>query len=541
MLKKNRNGNQIASDLPLRWGKCLDADSKEGQICSDSIKGDLGMRAKIYASLTATAVAAFAATPGMADITSAEVVGLWMDLAEETDQAVSIGSQTTAGDTMILEDYEISIVTPEGEFSANVEWIKLRETGDGSVEITMSPDATFEGDFEAEGDGASFAGHFSTDMVALVSGSVDDLRYEYSATSYSIVLDDFKADDADVVIDAEVTLSGLIGDYGLALSDDDSRKISGSFGVDSVDVNASASSAKNEGSFGMLYELSDVDLSYSGDLPTAAMLEDVMTSGFSMALAMSYGGADFDLSFADKRTSFAANGSAGNLSTDISVSPERVSYAASAKALDYTIRSSEMPIPEVQLGVGEVEFNLDVPLAQTEEPVGFSFLTAIRDLSINENIWSMFDPGQVLPRDPATVVVDISGKLRWLVDLVNIDPAADPDEIPAEAHSLSINDVTVTFGGAQLDGDGAFTFNNDNRELFGGAPQPIGKLNVGLRGGFGLMDKLTAMGLIPQDAAMGMRGMIAMFARPGDNADHFISDLAVTEEGAVMVNGQRIQ
>jgi hypothetical protein len=149
----------------------------------------------------------------------------------------------------------------------------------------------------------------------------------------------------------------------------------------------------------------------------------------------------------------------------------------------------------------------------------------------------MFDPGGVLPRDPATLVVDIAGKANWLVDI--FDPAiaeAPMDQPPGEFHSLSVNELLLRLAGAELTGSGDFTVNNDAP-----VPMPAGTLNLQLVGGNALIDKLVQMGLLPEDQAMGARMMLGLFARPGAGEDTLVSEITVQEDGSVLANGQRIR
>ena len=54
------------------------------------------------------------------------------------------------------------------------------------------------------------------------------------------------------------------------------------------------------------------------------------------------------------------------------------------------------------------------------------------------------------------------------------------------------------------------------------------------------MDKLVAAGLVPQEQLMGAQMMIGMFAKPnGDDA--FTSEVEVSGDGQVLVNGQRMR
>ena len=88
---------------------------------------------------------------------------------------------------------------------------------------------------------------------------------------------------------------------------------------------------------------------------------------------------------------------------------------------------------------------------------------------------------------------------------------------------------------------GDFTLDNSDMSTFPGMPKPVGAVNVALEGGNGLMDKLVAMGLLPEEQAMGARMMMGLFAVPGDAPDTLKSKVEFTEDGQVLANGQRIK
>jgi hypothetical protein len=114
--------------------------------------------------------------------------------------------------------------------------------------------------------------------------------------------------------------------------------------------------------------------------------------------------------------------------------------------------------------------------------------------------------------------------------------AEEMTEAPGQINSLDINKVLLTLAGAELSGEGAFTFNNS-----GPVPMPAGTMNMMLTGANGLLDTLVNMGLVPEEQAMGARMMMGLFAKPGNGPDTLVSEIEVQENGAVLANGQRIR
>jgi hypothetical protein len=185
-----------------------------------------------------------------------------------------------------------------------------------------------------------------------------------------------------------------------------------------------------------------------------------------------------------------------------------------------------------------------MPLAKSDEPSDFAFGLTLGDFVTSDDLWSMFDPSKVLPRDPATISLDLTGKAMMLLDLFDPDQmeAVENGEVmPAELNAITLRKLLVSVAGAELSGTGDFTFDNNDLESFDGFPKPTGGIDIALVGGNGLMDKLVQMGLLPEEQAMGARMMMGLFTRPGEGDDSLTSKVEINAEGHILANGQRVQ
>jgi hypothetical protein len=168
----------------------------------------------------------------------------------------------------------------------------------------------------------------------------------------------------------------------------------------------------------------------------------------------------------------------------------------------------------------------------------------LEGLSIDDMIWMIFDGGEVLPRDPATLILELTGKGNWFVDITDPEAVAEFEEnprAPGDIQALSLNRLLLTVAGAELNGTGDFTFDSSDLATFDGMPRPEGSATFNLIGANGLLDKLVQMGILPEDQAMGARMMMGIFARPGNGEDTLTSTIEVNSEGAVLANGQRLR
>ena len=163
---------------------------------------------------------------------------------------------------------------------------------------------------------------------------------------------------------------------------------------------------------------------------------------------------------------------------------------------------------------------------------------------MSDMLSSIFDPSGTLPHDPATILVDLNGKMRVLVDM--FDPNIEEimmttDSPPAELHAVTLNNLLVSAAGAELSGAGDFSFDNNDLVTYGGMPAPSGAIDLKLVGANGLMDKLVAMGLIGDQEVMGARMGMGMLAVAGEGEDTLISKIEMTADGQIIANGQRIK
>ena len=163
---------------------------------------------------------------------------------------------------------------------------------------------------------------------------------------------------------------------------------------------------------------------------------------------------------------------------------------------------------------------------------------------MSELLWNMVDPGAALPRDPATIALNLTGLVTPFVNFYDPEAVAELESsglMPGELNALTLNNLTIEAAGAKLAGAGSFTFDNSDLQTFGGVPRPNGQVELSLDGANALIDKLIAMGLMTSEDAMGARMMISMFAVPGDGPDNLKSTIQINEEGHVLANGMRIQ
>ncbi|MCG6904276.1 MAG: DUF2125 domain-containing protein, partial [Rhodobacter sp.] len=371
-----------------------------------------------------------------------------------------------------------------------------------------------------------------------------EINYDFAAPSVNVGLASLMVDGEAIDAKGEIALSDLDGQY--VVSQGDMTQVSSVMAASRMLITAAANEPGGSGTFAMNLDYADITGSSNGSLMAMAdpaAISKALAAGMSTASTLGHGAASFALDFMDGSDTFNLDGTADSGAIKISMNADALSYGVSNTGLDIKFSGSEIPLPEVAFAVGEIGTSFLMPVAPSDTPGDFGLGFTLRDLTVSDMIWGMVDAGRQLPHDPATLVIDLSGKANWLIDIFDPENAEKMDmEMPAELHALDINAMQLSIAGAELTGNGAFTFNMKDLSTFDGMPAPTGAIDLKLVGGNGLIDKLIAMGLLPEEQAMGARMMLGLFARPGDGPDTLTSKIEVDgATGAVSANGQRLQ
>ena len=483
-------------------------------------------------------------TASIADVTSQEVWNDWYNYMTSYGYEVTVSPEVTS-DSVIVDGMKMSMPLPDngGTINVNLGKISFKDNGDGTVSVMLSDISPLT--ISANNDFSVSLNYDISDMSMVVSGSAEDMTYTYSAPQMALsiadlVVDGEKLDDAKL----DIVLTNLSGTSNSKM--EGLRKLAQNFTAEKLTYDF-ALAEPNNGDFSMTIKGSMADLAGKFDSSIPAEMDfskmaDALDSGFASGGTLSWGAGGYDFASSERGNSVTGSSSSESGSLTFALSRDALNYAGTAKGTKASFTSSDLPFP-VEITSAESVFNLLMPAGPSDEPKDYNFTLKMIDFNVNDMIWSMADPTGKLPHDPATVVLDLNGKGNWFIDIMNPEEAAANSEkfdVPGELHSLELKDLQLKVAGADLTGNGAFTFNNDDLETFDGIPAPSGELNLKLVGGNALMDNLVAMGLLPEDQAMGVRMMMGLFA-VASGEDTLTSKIEVKEDGSVLANGQRLQ
>ena len=485
----------------------------------------------------------------MANLSAQEVWDDWKSYLSGTGYEVG-GAENLSGGTLTVSDISMKMAIPEEDATIGMRLpeIQFAENGDGTVNVMFPKEfpitVSFSGDGD-EGTGELIYTHDGSPM--LVSGDASNMTYDYASPLVQIALGKVMADGEAMpegMVKATISLTDVVTKTSMTVGDVRSYDQNMTAAALNYDFGAKEPGGTDGGSAkGTLQGLS---FGGTSSIPMGLDFADItamLASGFAFDGAFAYTAGNASMSGVDGSDTFGLETSSEGGKIAMAMGNGQLSYDLSQMATAINVTSSDLPFP-VSLSLAEYGAKLAMPISKSDTEQDFSLGLTLRDFAVPDMLWGMVDPTGVLPHDPATVVVDLSGKGKLLFDLFDpeaIDAVDMGEQEPGELNALTIKQIQVSAAGAKLTGNGDFTFNNEDLVSFDGLPAPTGSASLKLVGANGLMDKLISMGLMSDGDAMGARMMIGMLAVPGEGEDTLDSKLEITGDGQVLANGQRIK
>ena len=485
-------------------------------------------------------------TAAHAEVTADQVWTNWKAVSAASGQTVTAASETRQGDTLAITGLTIVSTFDGGSINSTVEAVNFRELGDGSVEVTMSPDYPVVVN-SIDSDGRKSIVNVAVRQPGLkiiASGTEAETRYDFTAPFVKALVNDVTVEDKPVEMTLEVDVTALGGSYLVTAGTP--KQLASSITAGSVAMTLAMTDPETGGKINMTGNVSDLAGKLTGNLLDAAMTADMsqtLKAGFATDGSLTYGAGTFEFDVAEAADTTQGTATIGSGNIALALDAERLNYGGGAKDVAISLSGSTIPVPALAMSYGEAAFNLLTPTSKSDVPGDFAFLTKLIDFRLSEDVWAMFDPQKVLPRDPATLVIDTRGKANWMVDIMDPDEAAKAgeDASPIQLHALDVTELRLNAAGAEVTGNGALTFDNADTTTFPGMPMPAGKLDLKIVGANGLVDKLVQLGLLPEDQAMAARMMMGLFANAVEGSDDTLTSTLEFRDKGLFVNGQRLQ
>lgn len=480
-----------------------------------------------------------------ADVTAQEVWNNWKELSAGYGQTMTATSENMSGDTLTVSGISISQDFEGGNVLGTIDEVLFREVGGGKVEITMSPTYPITmniTDAEAKPIGVVMEIR-QTGLKLVAGGSAEETTYDFSADSLAVVTTSVTESGNPLDVSVDVAVNAIEGGYVVARAGDQTRLTST---AKTGDMAFSMTAKDPATSMDIAVKASIKDFGGTSDttLIGSADMEDMgkaLAAGFATDASVTYGAVDFTMDVLESGTTTNVRATADTGNFAVALDKSKIAYAAGGTGVDMLVSGSSIPFPEVAISYAEAAFDFLIPIAKADTPQDFRLVTRLVDFTISDMVWAMVDPMGQLPRDPATLVIEAAGTATVNTDIMDPEAMAALGGMPpGMPNSLNLSALQVKAVGAELTGTGALTFDTNDLMTFNGIPAPTGVVDLKLVGANALIDSLIAMGMLPEDQAMGARMMMGMFARPGDGPDTLQSTLEF-KDGGFFANGMRLQ
>lgn len=491
----------------------------------------------ISAALTCSATASFA------DVSAHDVWNNWQFFAQSMGQNYTARLEQDA-DTLVAYDVLInaSDLAMDGmTLTGSLPRIMLQDLPNGTVKITIPESGTYitviKGEPMLGFDAFEVRSTITMDNTVIASGTPNEISYNILPGTVTYGTEKQIKDGIAIVPEQMVTLLGVHGTTTAKIAD--GTLISG------IDIQADAVTVESNGTT----ELATMESSFkaapfnitaaftnsttAGNAPTDFMKS--LEGNFSYGI----GNTTFEMTNGDAAQMMHIVGETQEAQINATIADGSLTYAGTTTNTEVVVDGSAIPFPQIDFGVGTVEFGLTMPLLANSQPKPVGLKLAIDKLRLPEIAWMMLDPQDQMAHDPAALTLDLTGNMVSKIDLINPSAMLDLAEgdVPFQPIDLMLNKLFVSIAGATLTGSGDAIFVEDVSKKFGRAPFETANATLSLTGGITLIDTLTQSGIIPPQMSTSAKMMLGIFARPGDAPDTYISDIALQGD-ALTINGQ---
>ncbi|MEO1000293.1 MAG: hypothetical protein AAFW69_06785 [Pseudomonadota bacterium] len=454
-------------------------------------------------------------------------------LAEEAGGTLTHGDVAEAGDGIRVSDlvwsFEVEAV-PGGSQSFTMRqdaMTILPGEGDVAWVVTVDDALSFAaaGTFEAQGEAISstMEGEVTAPGNRMeVSGEPGARTFQTSAPEMTAVF--AYAVGPMMEVTADIAMSDVLVTQSFA-GDGTNANQDFTIGAMAYEVSAMA-----DAPFAMTGQLTG--LRYIAEGPfrmfdMAALAE--MTEALSYTGTLASSATTIEAGEPEAATTVAITTGAGTFSG--ALGSGAVETGSEFQSVEIDVAGVTLPVPMVEVVLSRMGLGYRMPIGVTDTAEEASMRLDLADFTLNKEVWALFDPSGGLPRDPATLLVDVEGAVQVLVDFMG-GAQPQPGQMPFAAESVTLNTLLLEAVGARIAASGTAQIDNS-----AGIPMPIGGVDVELDGALGLLDQLSAIGLLPPAQAPAIKGMIAAFAAPGATPDSFTSRVEFLPGGSITANG----
>ncbi len=467
------------------------------------------------------------ASPVFSDAQTTEILEEYLELFKSAPVTINVGAKDDG--SRFSQWNDIVIKSVDDTMVVNIPWIKVDKKLLGGLELTFAEEISgaFEGIDTDDAKPIKF--------VMLNDGMTVGVDGDAGARSYASTFKEmtFKSVDSEEV---NFIAKMMNGSSTQLMQKGDIQKTMGDFSFESMilnyDLKVDDQIMKSESEFSGLSGKFDLPIYGKFDLENP-------TSNFDpsrdLLIEYSVGSGTSKTNIENGYGPIEALVSYGEGSGKIAITDSVVELIGDTKDMSYDISAAAMGLPPVQLNAASADVKMAIPLDNIEESKQADYKIGLSGLTVSDQVWNIFDPQAILPRDAIELDIDLSADLRWLKKLAEIDVNDQNQSMPLAVDSAKINALNLKVAGAELQTEGSVLL--DNKQF---PPVPDGTVNVSLKGAQGLLEKLTQAGLLPAQNALAIRGMSAVFFEDRGE-DNLVSTITMGKDGSITANGFPLQ
>ena len=449
-----------------------------------------------------------------------------------------------AGDDAASAPADDDTVTVTTDFVVTLPTLRIAEEGDGAV-IELPAAMPFDVTSTADGGATTrFGGTVAPEALRVtVTEEGDGKLYDYAADAVAMTMDRFEGPDAPDEFAVAVRMEEVTGNSRVTENADGHRTSRQTQKAARVTVSANiADSGDEPGDFALALAVADLSGDGTFVTPEGVDMADMaaaLAAGLDIESTVTLGTSRTEMEFTspEGNFSYAADSNGGSLA--VTLSPDALRYGIASRGGNVSIVGSSIPVPEIAYSIESGRFAVVLPPLASDEPQAFGVDVAMEGLTLNESLWSLFDPEAVLPREPADFVFDMTGTALFPQGMMDLTGGAMPSSTPPEVVDLDIRTFELSLAGAAILGRAAFTGTPGGTPVAPGLPPLEGTAELSATGLNALMDGLTQLGLLPPQQGAMVRGMLGFIARPtGDDA--YATEIQIGPNG-ITANGIPLQ
>ena len=495
---------------------------------------------------------ALCAAPALADISADDVWANTVAFYESSGGTVT-AQQERDGSQLFLNDMVLTYVLPQGFGTLTIALppTTLVEQEDGTVSLIMPKSMVLTIGFNSpemqiDDLSASFA-ITQENFESTASGTPGDVTYTTTSGAYTVELEfevaERNSNDIGLHYVGKVTGDGFAnttqvteGDMIAVTAENTVLPLTVTY--DMTEQDDTHAVGKNE--YAETRAVTRYALPATG--VTLANLAPALRDGAFIEIETVAGPASSENTIDFSGSVLSRDGSStGKSEANMSISQEGLVFSGLFEDASTFFDSREMGF-SAAIDVARSEVHVMLPLLASESPQNFSVLSKLEQLTLGDGVWGMFDPAGAIPRDPADLTIDVAGQMTSTVDFVDfagLESAFSGETSPVTLNGLTINALDLALAGVSATGTGAITFAGTDMSSFEGL-RPDGSARVEITGANTLLDTLVTAGFLPESQAGMTRMMMGMFTRV-TGEDQVTSEVEVSEDGQVRVNGERVR